>query len=452
MKFNRNTSLDAAALDVISKGEKFKFPKIFFILHNKNLDMSITHAYKYHIERDYNNNITDNILVEFALPEGYYRDWILQHKDNLEISIGITYYEKKDATNSVLKPVTVINRYKFIPLLKGDNTLDPQTQNMQDSELNKHKLKKVVGQCISPLILILKSTYISGIYHNLTLEKLYKALMAKYLNKLTIFGNNLNYKLFPYTFDNTRTYTNVTIKSGTKLIKLADYLQNDSYGLYMDGGNTYFTNINIERKNDLYYIYTYPLYSKDRYMNDTTHPVLDLISTTEKHLGNNDVSFYYNLGHYKVVVTHVETINALEQEKYNTATGLRLVLPYNITNETTYSPTRCEKAEYEPDKNYLDAQLDVKLNNFKNLQITNMDHNIFRHLGIFNKYQSTLLKIKIPKSNIDHLYPGMPVSYILPYKGTIRLMTGVLQRVTATYYLQKKTNEVEIIVSLRHQD
>ena len=452
MEFNRNTSLDAAALEVISKGEKFKFPKIFFILHNENLDMPITHAYKYHIERDYNNNITDNILVEFALPEGAYREWILEHKDNLEMTIGITYYEKKSVSTSDLKPVTVTNRYKFIPLLKDDNTLNPQTQNKSDAELNKQKLKQVVGQCISPLVLTLKSTFISGIYHNLILEDLYKALMTKHLDKLKIFGNTLNYKLFPYTFDNTRKYTNITIKSGTKLIKLSDYFQNDLYGVYIDGCNTYFTNINIERKNDLYHIYTFPLYSKDRYMGDTDHPVLDLISTTEKHLGNNEVSFYYKLGHYKVVVTHVETINTLEQDKYNTATGLRLVLPYNITKESTYSPMRCKHASFDPESNYLDAQLDVKLNNFENLKITNMDHNIYRHLTIFNKYQSTLLKIKMPKTNVDHLYPGMPVSYILPYKGSIKLMTGVLQRVTTTYYIQKKTNEVEIIVSLRHQD
>ena len=452
MAFTRNKVLDAEALRIMSNGEKFEFPKISFILHNKNIDMPVTHAYKYHVERDYNNNITDNILVEFALPGGIYRDWILEHKDNLELSISITYYEKKSTANGSLKAVSTLNRYKFIPLLKNDNTLEPSKQNKSSSQLDKHSLKRVLGQCVSPLLLALKPKMISGVYHKVKLEDVYNGLMTKYLNKLSLFGQTLDYKLFPYDFDNTRVYNNVLIKSGTKLIKLADYFQNHLYGLYMDGCNTYFTDINVERKSKKYYIYTYPLYSKERYTNEVNYPVLDLITATDKNLGNNDISFYYKNGHYKVVVTHVETVNSIEQDKFNTATGLRLILPYNITNESTYSPVRCKTASYYPDNNFMDAQLDVKLNNFENLQVTNMDHNIYRHLALFNKYQSTLLKIKMPKINFDFMYPGMPLGYLYPYKGKVKLMTGVLQRVAGTYYIQKKTNEVEVIVSLRHQD
>jgi len=438
MEFKRNTLLDSEILKVIGKSAPFDFPEFTFVLHNKDIDFVLTHVTKYHVERDYNNNITDNILVEFALPEGYYKNWIIENKDSLEMTIQSKIFGK-----------TVKNRYKFIPLLKDDNILSGSKQVRSEESLNKHKLKQVIGQCINTLLLTLKPKYISGVYHKVTLEELYTALMTKELDKTKVFGKSLNYKLMPYTFDNVKKYNNIPIKTGTKLIKLADYFQNDLYGIYDSGCNTYFTNINADLTDDTYNIYTYPLYSRDRYNEDTKYPVLDILNASEIALGNSDASFRYTSGHYKVIATYVHTITALEQNKYNTATGIRMVLPFNITNYSNYPTTRCVKTGFDPSKHFLDAQLDVKLNNYQNLKMTDLDADIYRELTIFNKHQSYLLEIKLPKLNIEILYPGMPVSYLYPYKDTVKLLTGVLQKVTADYNIVKKSNSVTIIVSLR---
>ena len=458
-KVTVNNLLDKEALKIIEKAKPFVFPKIEFYLHTESLDLKIPIISKLHIERNFNENITDNIIVEFMMPEGDFRDIVYNNRDNLEITVII-----KISSRKIMK-----NRYKFIPFIENEN-LSSSTQNPNKETLNKEKVRVVRGQCISPIILEFKSKYITGNFHNTTLENFYNTILNTKLCNMTLFGKPFKYKLFTYPFDNKIKYKNIPIPTGIKIMKLAEYLQNELYGIYKGGSNIFLTNLTTEYEEDSYRIFTYPLYDYERYHLENNMPVLDIISPTNATLGFNESNCVYENGHYKFVSSQVTTIDKLETEKYNNVTGLLLSLPFEITNKKTIEltneiyklPKTCSNKvnnigkfdsnkfgiKFNPDNLTTEIQIDNNTN-YRNYLVTDMDHNIYRHLASVNKYQTKLINIVIPKINPEFIYPGMPVSYMYTKENKVNMSTGIVQNVTYTYYIQKKTSEATIIIAIK---
>ena len=452
MVFKRNTAIDAEALSVIGKSKKFEFPEFKVYLHNKNIDLYIEHFFQFHVERNYTDNITDKIMVSFLLPKGYYKEWILKDRDNLEMTIILKYKGKR-------KPL--INRYKFIPDIDKEE-LGGQLGSVDAEDLNKHELQEVKGQCISPLFLILKTIYINGIYRKfkekgndsdydkITIEEFLTSIFHKHLKNLTVFSQPLDYDLFVYKPDNEKLYDNILIKSGTKLIALPVIMQEDMFGVYNGGLNVYFTNLHVSGTDPNHYgIYIYPVFDKERFNNETIMPKLVILEPTNPDMSKNDIEAYYKDGLYKIIVTNSEKILKLEREKYNTITGIDVALSENMLGGYRVDTERFVRTSIDTSNYNEKFRLDEQLRNFINIENVDFDSNILRHLARFQKYQTKFFHMHLVNTNPIFLYPGMPVKYITVDNNRPITYTGVVHNVSFSYMVQKKVVSTDILIGVR---
>ena len=450
MVFKKNTALDGEALSVIGRSKEFQFPEFKVYLHNKEIDLYIEHFYQYHVERNYVDNITDKIMVSFMLPRGYYNDWILSNPDDLEMTIIIKFKEKGR------KPL--INRYKFIPKIDREE-VGGKFGNIDSDDLNKYDLVEVKGQCISPLLLILKSVYTEGIFRDytsdgkdapITIENFLNTQFHQQLRNLTIFGKPLNYRFFMYEPNNKNKYNNIVIKGGTKFITLPTNMQNGSFGIYTGGLNVYFTNLHVSSTDpDTYFFYIFPLFDKERFNKENTLPKLIVIEPTNSNLVKNTVDAYYKDKLYKIVVANTDKIAKIEREKYNTITGVNVSVSENMIDDYKVNIDKFKKASINTETFSNKYQLDQNLNSFTNIENTDFDANLFRYLTKFQKYQTKFYHMHLINLNPIFLYPGMPVEYTNLVNNKLTYYKGVVHNVSFSYVVQKKVVSTDLIIGVR---
>lgn len=449
MVFKRNTAIDAEALSVVSKSKKFEFPEFKVYLHNKEVDLYIEHFFQYHVERNYSDNITDKIMVSFMLPRGYYNEWILKDPDNLEMTIVMKFNDNKQP---------LVNRYKFIPDIESED-IGGSLGSLDEEDMNKHDLVNVKGQCVSPLLLIFKAIYISGVFRSyndenkddkMDIKDFINTQFHKKLKEVKIFGQPLSYKFFFYEPDNKNKYDNIMIRSGTKFITLPLTLQEDMFGVYGGGLNVYFTNLHVfSSEPNLYCFYIYPLFDKSRFDKEDKMPKLVILEPTNPDIAKNDVEAYYKDKLYKIVVTNSDKISKVEREKYNTITGLKVTLSENMIGDYRVDIEKFKSISIDTEKYTNMFQLDQELKNYTNIENVDFDNNMFRHLTRFQKYQTKFFHMHLVNTNPIFIYPGMPLKYTTLVKNKPTDFKGVVQNVSFSYMVQKKVVSTDILIGVR---
>lgn len=433
----KQSSLDIEAAKVIRNGKVYKFPKIELIIHTDTDDILLDQVPVLHYTRNFNQNLTDIIMIEFMMGYGTFRDKLFEKKDNLEISI--TFF-KEDHT-------VVTDRYKLIIISEFKDMNKTKQGQHDEKDLDTQEMLHVKAQAVDPMFLTMKNIYVDGCYHDVKLDTLMKLLYVKGLKNKTVSGKPFTYNINIYKLDNDVKYRNVLIKPFTKLAKLPMVLQNEIYGLYFGGIGTYFTALGNDKERD-YDFEIYPLFDYDRYDNENDRPRLYIINPGRDHMDKNEYDLYYDNGVYKMIVNDIDFKDSTSKDRFKEGTG---IIKVDSSMNTDYSNMTITDVDITMSSKDLITieRFDTTLTNYDMLVNTLQDDNKYRYYSNLYKTQGVMAIIKLGKVNPEHFYPGMPFKYAFMKDKEVIETTGIIQNVDYIYDLINKTVMVTIGVTVK---
>lgn len=417
------------------------------ILHTVDSDITITLLESVEVLRDYVNNITDYILVNFKMALGDYVYDVLPYSDNMEITIKLHWYKK-----------TTVFRYKFIL----NNLVDTSSgvyNNISKEDLNQQEVANVEGQCLDRLVEVMRTTVCDGVYNYSTVSKVMKTSLVEKLNEITIEGEPMKigedgYRVFIFEVDNQEEYRHIEIPFGTNIYDLPSYIQNTKYGVYKGGIGTYQqTTVNTllteDKLKQITCYYTYPLYNNTRYETAEGKKLMILAHPTGKY-SHTDHTYAMDGDIIKVVVSgSLKNLGTAENDNLNKGETVVTLNPYKITG--VIDDVTEDGVKNTPTNNITsisDKNMSAGINNTRYVEGI---VNIYKHVSdtVSNNY--SMFQLQWDYSNHELLYPGMPVGLLYKDKelGLI-LIKGTLASTYTKYDNIKTMNSTMLNIMMEN--
>ena len=420
-------TLDNEINEIITKSKNFIMPDHTLIVHTKDDDITIPHFNSIQIERNFTENISDVLHIEFLTGLGLATKVLYKNRDALEATIKLKFSDKK-----ILQ-----RRYKLVLLTKFEDIHNSKMSKASQDELDSQDFILVKAQCIDRLMLKLKNEYVSGVFHNYDLKTFVKGLFSKRMRDL-----NVDAYINIHDFDNSKIYENIMIDPFTKFVKLPFILQNGNYGLYNHGANIYFSNLS-ETNKIKYDVDIYPVYDYKRFDDENKRSKLLLINPSIEHTDKNNFNFYYKDGIYKTLVSDIEFKTDSEGRRYKVGNGIIIEHSNNTINNNLFTVTD-DKITHDGDATYDEIKID-DTRSFNNFIETLGDDNTYRYYSTLNRVQGIIGSVMLPKVNPEVIYPGMPFKYLFNDDGKIGSTTGSVQGLNYVYDFINKTTVVMLV-------
>lgn len=410
-------------INIVDKSKTFNFPKIDLILHTPNDDIKVKYPQHLEIDENYNIGLFPEVFVDLMLPLGDYKEYILPYRDGLEISIIIDNEDKIEKY-----------RYKFIILNIDQDTKTSRFGRFGNEELNKMDNVMIKGQCVDPLMLVLKDMYVSGSFLDTTHEKVIKYLFANKLKDVRIVGKPISFDMDMRELDNDLTYEHIVVNSYTKLVKLIYHLQNYGFGIYNGGANLFIRQLEPEK----YRFYIYPLFNYELF-EEVNEPKIMFFNSSRIGIDKNNLDFYKDVNIYKLITSEIKIENK----------GLMEMLKEGntyIENNPTYVMTKdnimISPSEFKIDPKDNNKVKGIDLNvidrPFNNVLITKYDNNLFKYRGQILRNNILDGTLKLNMVNANFLRPGMLMKYLYVKSGSVIEKRGVIQYLSRIYNFTKK--------------
>ena len=443
-----NIPLEKYIQQVMVGSWEIKFPTFYLYLHTEEHDIPIQHIKFIDVVRDFYNNFTDVITVEFIIPKGDYNKYILPRKDKLEFTLCVKR-EDKEFTDKLR-----CRRYKGVIIDVGneDKSVLTSRHNAADIDaLNKTNFVYVKAQLVIGELLFFKQTEVYGTYRDTPTGILGK-LIANEVSKA------LGDKMFLYIAPGNSKKHRIVISPVVRLHELPAYLQ-ENYGLFSGLPNIYFTKTSDKHPvcPDCPVVYVYPkAYSLEG-------PKLRIYNSARSGIDFNDKSFKkVKGGDVEVVTSQVEVAKAgfdyLLQEEVGYY-GFDVTKIFNrYVDDTTHINSKDCSDKFKQD---IDKLLKVKMLTLENdvlgaktKEYIGYTSNEYVMAQLLNKKKTT--KMTVTLKNFDGLwdrgaleeiiYPGMGITYLytaseyindkLVYK--IKALQGGIEQIHTSYDVLNK--------------
>jgi hypothetical protein len=388
------------------------------VLSSPKLDYNIPMLRNLEWKRDFNNGTCEDLRLIFVMDSAVYRNFIHQHQDHLEVTIN-----KKNGDLIVDS-----TRYKFIILNSSAKNRKELMNTLTDSQLSSFVPMEIEGQCVDQDFYSLDDITIEGVYKNQDVKTVISTEMLHNLARIEYGAGKPEVSLDIIEPDNTNKYGHILVPTGTRLLELPILLQNgDSYGVYNGGMGVF-----IQKYKKKKYIFVYPLNDIKQY--DTREDKLMLMRSINPRVGTSYPTYLIDGKVLKIIPS--PEYKSLENEQNE-------LIKHG--NSISYS---------NPDnvyKSYRKIENGSTLKGNKKTNVTTIStkdmkdgSNRTTYIGTVNnvyRYRSSVIINTLSifsfdwyGSDIDLIYPGMPVMLILEHKdnGLIKLK-GNVQSVAQMY-------------------
>ena len=197
----------------------------------------------YAVFRDYEDNFADVIELSLSFPMGTFMYDVYDDLENLEITVKRkTQFYKDAGSKQEVARHPHIERYKAIFLVDKNAAL-PTTRSVAKSDMNQQIPIVVVFQLIEKSAEAIRIKTTGGSFsdknNGVGAEQFMRTVLSTEVGKITVDGNPAvdAFRITP--FDSAETTKQIVIPTGTRVVELADYLQEHLGGLYNDGVSLY---------------------------------------------------------------------------------------------------------------------------------------------------------------------------------------------------------------------
>ena len=409
------------------KPVKFSFKGM---LHTEKEDIPILKIISIDVVRDYVNNISDHIQIEFKMALGDYAARLYPYRTNIEFSIKKIQLEEvsggKEKDTDIL-----IERYKAIFLTDQNRNIAASELSMYDTEsLNKTDILDVKLQLLNRALEPLRIKTVSGVYRQVTQKQVIHNLLAGESNKVLVDGKPSIDGIDIVEPDNKRQIAHTVIKDGIHIVSIPTYLQQSMNGVYNSGIGTYLQTFNAKK---LWFVY--PLYNTNRF----DEPVDKIIfyAIPEERLPGIDRTYNKDGSVIKVLANSTKKYkDSADTDYMNHGVGFRM------PNADSFMKKPVEMSENGPTGmrarlNYEVASSERKDGlNYAPMSANGVSSNPYIDFSKVAARNVARLDLVWENANYDMICPGMPCKYIFLSNNKPIELKGIILFVHAFTSLQ----------------
>ena len=367
------------------------------------------------IERDYVHNYADVITVKCHIPLGEYIKRIRpsghQTDQNLEASLFI----KTDVDEFVI-------RYKAIIPTQDINDIDHDLLDGYDEEsLDSQDVHLAVFQLVDTVVEPLPRLVIDGVYDGVTRGDILTYGIETITKNLVVTGRSPIDKVDLTQPNNMERVSNLVIPTGTKLLNLANYLQNEQGGIYTGGIHNY-----IQTRNRKAIWYIYPPYDTTRYNDREEKLIVYLLPGKYPDEYDRTVVTEGNITRI-LASSHTSSLDAQDRPSNKLPLGFRI----NNADEVLNRPHKVK-----PGKDIVGTRGTVSKKYLSRHSLDSLDivseastvitNNIYVPASAISKTDGTRMDIIWNKSDPTRLRPGMSVKIYREHNDKILEMDATL--------------------------
>ena len=261
-----------------------------------------------------------------------------------------------------------------------------------------------------------------NVYKNCNITTLMQAFMSTPIKTL---DPNLKtgYGCTVYPVDNEELFYQRIIPCGIKLYKFPRHMQ-DTRGVYGNGLGSYLTN-------GMWYIF--PLYNVERYLRDTSNKLTIINVPQNEMIGNNNSYFMDKSKKELYIFATGKTKHIDSSDRYlnKVGTGFRSVNSSNLLD--TFVQKKKGVLTVPKGQNLMSVTFDDRDTDLENINTTRpITGNRFKEASRVTKAFTNTVVLNWEFSNLDLLYPNMPLKLIYKVNGVPNLLYGVLNGIQTT--------------------
>ena len=382
------------------------------------------------IQRDYNMNYSDYTSVTFIMPLGDFVKKVYPNRDDLEVTLSITTVGAREDTVFIFK------------LTKFDNLVRSGTYASRSmNDLNKDNTM-ITGQCINKTVKGLRNKITHGIYRDVTVEDVIKAIALKHMNKFSALYGAINngFELVPP--NNTRKYDHIIVPNNTAVIDIAKVLQKE-LGVYNGEVCTYLQTYNNTEKLFITPKYRYDLLG----FMDRKLVITGLGSSTIRSL---DSTYAMDGDDVNILVEKSNKLNDNDDYVHDKGTAIETV----NSDSLNARPIQLTSDGMKVSESYVRDRLAHKeLNDgIGKVEFKGVTNNQYDARSEVLKRDGSLIQLVWSYSNARLLTPMMPVIYVHEESDTIIKYEGILQRVDISIDNKSRIETALLTVFMKKSD
>jgi hypothetical protein len=399
----------------------------------KDLDYSdsvlLTDIY---IIRDYIENMTDYIEVKISIPLGTFLYDVYDNLDNIEVTLITT----KQLTNNN-QQFTVKERYKAAYILEK-NTGIPNTISQTKADLNNQMPIVITLQLLDRSAETVRIKTTQGNFDmsvnknkDMSIATFLKSVISEQTNKILIENkpsiDNFNIE----ETDNKDNLKSITIPSGTRIVELPDYIQNNNIGVYNGDTGIYIQKFGTDYFTYKKCLFIYSLYNNKKY--DKAEYKIMFYSPLASSASVTDNTYKYKDKILRVLPHNITKIN---DNKETTVMSEGCGFKTSNSNSFMKKPIDMKASGPSFKKDSLTSEVIFKdrkdgLNFAPNKQISG---NQFKLTAELLKKNGNYITIEVSNMDHDFIYPGAKCKMLYEGKGgKITEVFGVIHKALITY-------------------
>ena len=412
-------------------------------IHDNNLEkVVVSHVVTIHTEeadyypkdlidiqvlRDYDNNLSDYVIVSILLPMGEYLEMLYPERDNLNLTVV-------QNRNGKITKVT----YKGVVINDEDGIVNGKNNSISTEDMDSSEMLNISIQCVDLVYESLRMKLTTGMYRSVTLEDTIITALKREIGNISIDDTTLDVNINIYPPHNQRVYGTIELLDDMTILDIPTYLQS-KYGIYNGGIGVYIQNID-----EKYYIFIYPLYNAS-VINDTNLKKMRLYFLNSMVQGMIDKTCVVENDEVKILSGgEMSMITIGETEITNSGAGFNVSnsntvvdRAYEVSSDGVVIMNNTDNRQHQTIKNKKDG--------FTPTVAGSISDNLYKERSriMFNVGKRLQVQWKFSVTNL--LYPGMPVEfkYLNRDKEVIKEI-GILNS-TYTVYNESKQMPVTIL-------
>lgn len=412
-----NTSLMSEVNQILATPSKGVNNRWRAVIRANNEELSVVKVMSIELGRRYATDFGDTMFIEVLIMEGQYWHRIFPYKQDLVLTL---YRERaQEVTGRELIDEDIENQeFRAVIVDDGSKNFSRIREDVQDLSSIKQVRFQLIDQSVEQLRLMTVGTVVRNTAPGDAVKMLYTHVSKDITvdDEATVLGVDI------YEPDNTEPYPQLVIPHGTPVTDVAELVQNTA-GVYSTGIGSYL-------QNGIWYVY--PLYDYTRYENTTKS--LTLIEAPGKRFGGSERTFRKTGNQVIALVTgDVNYTDLSERNQLTEGNGVRFSDPkrlfkaFGITDQNKASVLREEL------NNELVASQRVTGLNHTPFSSQRVTANKFAQLSALAARNGSFIVCHWENSDIDAVYPGMPVKYMYVVNSNVHELTGVV--LEANHYI-----------------
>lgn len=353
------------------------------------------------IDRDTSKKMSDYIIIEVALDQAIYLNYVVPNKNN----ITVTLY-KKPRTEMGDALVGKIYSETFSAYVIGgtDPMMTPKiNMGSSDEALSTAGFNTYHFQLVAKAAEQVRAFECEGIYHGQSPGDLLRDLFTRYSSQAKLGPDQAIPGVEMIPPDNKQKMQNMYIPPGISLLDLPEYLQNEVGGIY-NAGIDFFLHANTW--------FIWPKYGLDRH--NTNKRVLTVFALPESQLPGAERTFINDPGQVRIIATGGGSLaDATESIALNQGNGVRYVDAMSLIGDGI-----------QVSGNKMIARRGVNANEFvdnkrpNGVNIARMAESVvtsnpMKYASQLSASKGVVVTVGWENADPNILYPGMPVKYIV---------------------------------------